>query len=578
MGFMGGFGFSRSQAEQDAWEVKAYQDTLAARVADHHNAMGDENFEVGEEKNAGGYKQNYRAFVLAFAAYMGIILFGYDTGLGGGVIAQPAFIRDMGITATGKPLADIKGNIVSILQGGSFFGALGAAPLSNAIGRKRSLMIGCAIFAVGGFLQTFGRSLNFQYAGRFLAGFGVGIESSVCPTYVAELAPAAIRGNITGLFQVCVVTGVALSYWINYACSFLGPNDSNAWRIPVAMQLVFVGIMSIIIPFIKESPRWLASKGRNSEACKNLAWVRLRPEDDYRVQAELAEIIAAVEADKEAMAGVSWTKEITAKGKPKRFFIAIMMFVCQQWSGQNSINYYAPEIFESIGIKGTKASLLASGVYGLVKIVATALFMAFGVERAGRKKYFVFGALGMGTFLMMIGAVFNTHPPDRNAESPSGASIGMAVLIYLFVIPYCFSWGGLVWVYISELFDTRSRAYGIAFANASQWLNNFAITKTTPLLVIAFNKGGIFFFFGALNFCNLIFSLWIPETIKLSLEQVDIVFGSVSKEDRMRAVTERFNAGAAGMAYNEKNKSVDDDEKYTTDIVHDEDASRSHPR
>lgn len=105
--------------------------------------------------------------------------------------------------------------------------------------------------------------------------------------------------------------------------------------------------------------------------------------------------------------------------------------------------------------------------------------MVFGVERAGRKKYFVFGALGMGIFLYMIGAVFNTHPPDKTATEPSGASIGMAVLIYLFVIPYCFSWGGLVWVYISELFDTRSRAYGIAIANASQWLNNFAITRAT---------------------------------------------------------------------------------------------------
>jgi hypothetical protein len=111
---------------------------------------------------------------------------------------------------------------------------------------------------------------------------------------------------------------------------------SSPQRIPVAMQLVFVGIMLCIIPFIKESPRWLASKGRNSEALKNLAWVRLRPEDDYRVQAEFAEIVAAVEAEKDAMAGASWTKEITGKGKPKRFFIAIMMFVCQQWSGQNS--------------------------------------------------------------------------------------------------------------------------------------------------------------------------------------------------------------------------------------------------
>jgi hypothetical protein len=115
----------------------------------------------------------------------------------------------------------------------------------------------------------------------------------------------------------------------------MGP-VTNAWRIPVAMQLVFVGLMMLIIPFIKESPRWLASKGRNAEALKNLAWVRLRPEDDYRVQAELAEIVAAVDAEKEAMAGASWTKEVTKKGKPKRFIIAIVMFICQQWSGQNS--------------------------------------------------------------------------------------------------------------------------------------------------------------------------------------------------------------------------------------------------
>lgn len=102
------------------------------------------------------------------------------------------------------------------------------------------------------------------------------------------------------------------------------------------MQLVFVGIMAIIIPFIKESPRWLASKGRNTEALKNLAWVRRRPEDDYRVQAELAEIVAAVDSEKEQMAGVSWTKEITAKGKPKRFIIAILMFVCQRESSSSS--------------------------------------------------------------------------------------------------------------------------------------------------------------------------------------------------------------------------------------------------
>lgn len=210
-----------------------------------------------------------------------------------------------------------------------------------------------------GALQTAGMSLSYQYAGRFLAGFGVGvsdhlalphasfrtltvytrcclfqIESSVCPNYVAELAPAHIRGNLTGLFQVCVVIGVALSYWINYACSFM-EQQTNSWRIPVAMQLVPVGIMFFILPFIKESPRWLVSKDRRAQALRDLAWVRNRSEDDYRVVGEMSEIIAAVEEEREALRGAVWYKEITLKGKPLRFFIAVMMFVCQQWSGQN---------------------------------------------------------------------------------------------------------------------------------------------------------------------------------------------------------------------------------------------------
>ena len=241
-----------------------------------------------------------------------------------------------------------------------------------------------------------------------------------------------MRGNITGLFQVCVVIGVALSYWVNYFTSISSSlkGTTAVWQIPVAMQLAPLAVMFAILPFIKESPRWLASKNRNAEALKNLAWVRNMSPDDSRVQAEFSEIVAAVEEEKAATAGASWVSEIRAKGNPKRFIIAMLMFVCQQWSGQNSINYYAPDIFKSIGITGSSASLLASGVYGLVKIVATALFMIFGVERAGRKKYFFFGALGMGLCLMMIGAIFKSHPPKVPKEGetlpvpPSG--IGMA--------------------------------------------------------------------------------------------------------------------------------------------------------
>lgn len=129
-----------------------------------------------------------------------------------------------------------------------------------------------------------------------------------------------------------------------------------------------------------------------------------------------------------------------------RTFIAFAMFFLQQWAGQNSISYYAPQIFSSIGLQGVSVGLLASGIYGLVKIVATSLFIFVGIERTGRSAALGWGGLGMSLFLWIVGAIFNTNPPDPKALSPSGASIGMAVCIYLFVIPYCFGWGPVPWV------------------------------------------------------------------------------------------------------------------------------------
>ena len=123
--------------------------------------------------------------------------------------------------------------------------------------------------------------------------------------------------------------------------------------------------------------------------------------------------------------------------------------------GQNSISYYAPIIFQSIGLRGQKTGLLASGIYGIVKIVTTSLFIWQGVDRFGRKKPLLVGICLMSMFLWIIGAIFNTHLPDKNAKTVSPASIAMAVMIYLFVVPYCFSVGPLPWVICSEIFNNR---------------------------------------------------------------------------------------------------------------------------
>lgn len=218
------------------------------------------------------------------------------------------------------------------------------------------------------------------------------------------------------------------------------------WRIPIGFQLVPVGLMAMLLPLLKESPvsrpdgmlqfsadhlqRWLAIKHRDDEALKSLAWIRKLPATDLTVQLEFAEIVAAIKEEEETTKGASW-REIGARGNPIRFVIAFFIFTFQQWSGQNSISYYAPTIFKAIGITGSSSSLLASGIYGIVKIVATSVFIAFGIERFGRKRPLLIGIALMSMFLWIVGAIFNTHPPIVGAATVSGASIAMAVMIYL---------------------------------------------------------------------------------------------------------------------------------------------------
>ncbi|GMK56155.1 hypothetical protein CspeluHIS016_0212110 [Cutaneotrichosporon spelunceum] len=490
-----------------------------------------------------GFMANSRAYLMAAIGFLGIFLFGYDTGLGGGILGLPTFQREFGLVdENGKPvpnLATLQGNVVSILQGGAFFGALFGAPMEDGLGRKRGLMVGCVIFIIGGVIQTacFG-SIDQVYVGRFVAGFGVGAMSTVCPTYASEIAPKEIRGRITGLFQIIVVTGVMISFWINYGVSFMDESaGSKQWRIPIGFQLVPVGIMIILLPFLKESPRWLALKHRDGEALANLAWVRKLPESDPSVCLEMAEITAAIREAEAIKKGASW-REIFVKGNRARFVIAFVIFTLQQWSGQNSISYYAPIIFSSIGIKGTHTTLLTSGIYGIVKIVATSIFIFFGVERFGRKKPLLVGIALMSVFLWIIGAVFNTHQPDKNATDPSSASIAMAAMIYLYVIPYCFSVGPLPWVICSEIFNNSTRHYGLMTAACSQWLWNFVVTMATPHMVEKLPHGGIFFFFACINIISFILGIFfLPETKGVSLEAMDVLFGLTTEEEREKDIS-----------------------------------------
>ncbi|CAG7919587.1 unnamed protein product [Penicillium olsonii] len=481
--------------------------------------------------------KNYRLYILTATAYMGSLLFGYDTGVMGSVLAMASFKKDFGLPVGSSGFSDeknaqISSNVVSLLTAGCFFGSIGAAYMNDRLGRRYSLMILVVIFMVGAALQTGAHhEIGLIYGGRVIAGLGIGGMSSITPVYVSENCAPEIRGRVAGLFQEFLVIGSTFAYWLDYGVALHVPEGTSQWRIPVAIQLVPAGLMLIGLFFLKESPRWLMKKGRSEEALDSLAYIRNESETSEAVQLEFAEISAAIHEENQATEGMTW-KECLKPTNRYRFFLAFVLMLSQQFSGTNSIGYYAPQIFASVGLSKTNSGLFATGIYGTVKVVATAIFLIIGIDRWGRKKSLIGGSAWMASMMFIIGAVLVTHPPDENATSVSSASIAMVAMIYLYVIGYSASWGPTPWVYLGEIFPTRLRAYGVGFGAATQWLFNFVITEVTPR---AINQIGwrTFLMFGIFCFAMGVFVLFFfKETKGRTLEEMDLIFGAVDEQQR----------------------------------------------
>ncbi|KAK5700268.1 hypothetical protein LTR17_023074 [Elasticomyces elasticus] len=478
-----------------------------------------------------GFFKNRNVYLLTTVAYMGSLLFGYDTGVMGSVLALDAFKRDFGLPLgkagfASTKNAEIASNVVSLLTAGCFFGAIASSFINEKIGRRPTLMGFSVVFMIGAAIQTAAHhSIGQIYAGRVIAGLGIGGMSSVVSVYVTENAPARQRGRIAGLFQEFLVIGSTFAYWLDYGVSLHIKSSTLQWRVPVAIQIIPGGFMFIGLCFLKESPRWLTKNGKHQKAAESLAWSRCAKMDDPELLEELAEIRASCEEELRMTEGVTW-KECIQPGSRKRFILAFSIMFWQQFSGTNSIGYYAPQIFQTVGVSKTNASLFATGVYGTVKVIATAVFLLVGIDQLGRKKALIGGAFWMSTMMFIIGAVLATHPPDVKVPGVSSASIGMVVMIYLYVIGYSASWGPTPWVFVSEIFPTRLRAYGVGLAAATQWLFNFVITRVTPVAIASIGYK-TFIMFGVFCLAMGVFVvLFVPETKRLTLEEIDVLFGA----------------------------------------------------
>ncbi|KAH0370491.1 general substrate transporter, partial [Aureobasidium melanogenum] len=444
----------------------------------------------------------WKVYFLAFSACFGGMLFGVDSGIIGGVLTLPAFKTKYGLDDLSTiQRADLQANIVSTLQCGCFTGALIASYIADRLGRRMALLIAAVVVTIGCVFQAAANGhIALMYVGRLIAGFGVGKASMVTPLYISENAPRAIRGGLTGIYQLFIATGTMLAFW---------------------------------------SPRWLARKDRWDEASAVLSNVRALPSSHPYVQMELREMQEQLDHERALIGGASFMdlmREMwTIPGNRKRAIITIWLMIIQQMTGTNAINYYSPQIFQNLGLSSTDAGLFATGIYGVVKMTMCACFLLFAADSLGRRKSLLWTSIAMGCAMLYVGLYVRIKPPVKGADIP-GAGYMALVCIYLFAGFFQAGWGPVPWILVSEIPTARLRSVNVALGAATQWLFNLVVARAVPNMLATMGKAGYgtFLFFAVACFLAFFFAwFFIPETKGLSLEKMDDLFGTTGLKKKM---------------------------------------------
>lgn len=513
-----------------------------------------------------GLVHNRKIFAIAVFASLGGLLYGYNQGVFSGVLNMKSFENRMGdaVTDSGK-----KGWLVAILELGAWFGVLCTGYLADKLSRKYTIVFAVIIFCIGVVVQTAAFQASSIYGGRFITGLGVGSLSMAVPLYNAELAPPEVRGSLVALQQLAITFGIMVSFWIDYGTNYIGGTGDTqseaSWRIALALQLVPAIILGIGILFMPFSPRWLVNNGRDEEALAVLSKARGLPAESDLVQIEFLEIKAQhlfeVETsqlkfpqyqDGTWLSGFKlgfydYMSLLTSRSLLYRTAIGTLVMFFQQWTGVNAILYYAPTIFQSLGLTGNTISLLATGVVGIVMFLAT-IPAVIWVDDTGRKPILVSGAFIMAGCHLIVGVL--TAVFRHSWDSHTAAGWVACVFVWIFAIAFGYSWGPCAWILVAEIWPLSIRGKGVSIAASSNWMNNFIVGQVTPSMLDGISFG-TFLFFGAFSFLGGLFVLFfVPETKGLTLEEMDEVFGSVglaaADQERQEAIAQRLGLTQTG--------------------------------
>ncbi|WP_195512128.1 sugar porter family MFS transporter [Bacteroides cellulosilyticus] len=448
---------------------------------------------------------------LSVVAALGGFLFGYDTAVISGTIAQVT--EQFGLDALQQ------GWYVGCALIGSIIGVLFAGILSDKFGRKSTMILSAILFSTSAIGCAVSTDFNQLVIYRIIGGVGIGVVSIISPLYISEVAVAQYRGRLVSLYQLAVTIGFLGAYLVNYQLldySMSNPDVSTGWWNLVFVSEVWRGMLGmetlpaimffIIIFFIPESPRWLILKGREEKATNILERIYTSSKEALFQLTETKSVLSS-ESKSE------W-KLLLQPGIRKAVIIGVCIAVLGQFMGVNAVLYYGPSIFENAGLSGGD-SLFYQVLVGLVNTLTTVLALVI-IDKVGRKKLVYYGVSGMVISLVLIATYF------IYGESWAISSIFLLIFFLFYVFCCAVSICAVVFVLLSEMYPTRVRGLAMSIAGFALWIGTYLIGQLTPWMLQNLTPAGTFILF-AIMCVPYMLIVWklVPETTGKSLEEIE---------------------------------------------------------
>ncbi len=454
----------------------------------------------------------YVIFISAVAA-IGGFLFGFDSGVINGTVSALGNAFNSSSVATGF-------NVASVLLGCAL-GALAAGPLADKFGRRAIMIITAIIFAISAFGSGISESSAEFIFYRLFGGLGIGAASVLAPAYIAEVAPPALRGRLATLQQLAIVLGLFAAFLSNYLIADAAGSAQNilmldiaAWRWMFWAELVPAVLFLVGVLFIPESPRYLVAQGKVDDAKAVFSKI-----SDDNADKQISDVKRSLHSDTKPS-----IRDLFIDGSKKVHpivWVGVALSVFQQFVGINVVFYYGSELWQAAGFDESQ-SLFINVLAGTTNIVSTFIAIAL-VDKVGRKPLLLVGSIGMFISLSALTYIFGSAGLDEAGKLALSDNMGTFALIManLFVVFFGLSWGPVVWVLLGEMFNNRIRGAALAVAASAQWIANFAITMTFPIMLANIGLAGAYGFYALSALISIFFVVkYIKETRGKTLESM----------------------------------------------------------